>query len=381
MRTLIISLFTLSILATGCTHKPKQPDTNNEETTDTTVSVTAEPDEKPEPIYTHKQLSDLQSQIWKKLETLKGTPVANNAHGGSVIINHVEVKLLVNTPEKQQEFREQVIDSPALLFSGSATPEVDNSIGLNDTLGVYLYPEYPVYSTTTAGVEFVLYNRSGTEISGGLDYFITFQDRDGTWRRLPTEQTFVSLGIGIEPNENKTFYALLYPDVNDNRPGRYRYFHKLKVGGRELLLMAEFRLSDQEKEWKNIAKTLLPEEAKQPRPANSPLVEDKVYDRVEQMPQFPGGRDELIGFINKNLPKEITKEGRTILQFVVEKDGTISNIKVVGSLDETMDKEAIRILKKMPRWIPGKQNGHPVRVKYTILIPFRMDPAFDEILR
>ena len=102
-----------------------------------------------------------------------------------------------------------------------------------------------------------------------------------------------------------------------------------------------------------------------------------VYDCVEQMPSFPGGSQKLKEFIEENLryPKELEEtciQGRVIVRFVVERNGKLSNVKVVKSVDPVLDKEALRIVKLMPRWIPGRQNGITVRVKCYIPIIFRL---------
>ena len=102
-----------------------------------------------------------------------------------------------------------------------------------------------------------------------------------------------------------------------------------------------------------------------------------VYDCVEQMPFFPGGSQKLKEFIEENLryPKELEEtcvQGRVIVRFIVERNGKLSNVKVVKSVHPALDKEAIRIVKLMPRWIPGRQNGITVRVKFYIPIIFRL---------
>ena len=105
--------------------------------------------------------------------------------------------------------------------------------------------------------------------------------------------------------------------------------------------------------------------------------ETKVFDVVEQMPSFPGGDAELMKFLSTHIKYPVVAEengiqGRVIATFVVERDGSISDVKVVKSVDPSLDKEAIRVLKSMPKWIPGKQNGSAVRVKYTVPVTFRL---------
>ena len=106
--------------------------------------------------------------------------------------------------------------------------------------------------------------------------------------------------------------------------------------------------------------------------------EEEVFDKdyFEEMPEFPGGMEKLIQFIEENthLPKCVTYasvEGRSVIEMVVEKDGTLSDFKVVRSLHKDCDAEAIRVLKTMPKWKPGKVCGKPIRVKYTVPVQFR----------
>ncbi len=105
---------------------------------------------------------------------------------------------------------------------------------------------------------------------------------------------------------------------------------------------------------------------------------DKTFDVVEQMPEFPGGTSELMKFLSMNIkyPEAAEKaglQGRVVVTFIVEKDGTVSNAKVVKSVSEELDAEALRVINAMPKWKPGMQKGQPVRVKYTIPISFRLN--------
>ena len=105
--------------------------------------------------------------------------------------------------------------------------------------------------------------------------------------------------------------------------------------------------------------------------------ESKVFDVVEQMPSFPGGQAALMQWLSSNISYPVIAaengvQGRVIVQFVVEKDGSISDVQVVKSVDPSLDKEAARVVSKMPTWIPGKQNGAAVRVKYTVPVTFKL---------
>ncbi|WP_338336112.1 TonB family protein [Marseilla massiliensis] len=106
-------------------------------------------------------------------------------------------------------------------------------------------------------------------------------------------------------------------------------------------------------------------------------VEEKVFDVVEQMPQFPGGDAALFEYLSTHIKyptiaEENGVQGRVIVTFVVERDGSITDVKVVKSVDPSLDKEASRVVAGMPKWIPGKQNGSAVRVKYTVPVTFRL---------
>lgn len=108
-----------------------------------------------------------------------------------------------------------------------------------------------------------------------------------------------------------------------------------------------------------------------------PVEEEKVFDVVEQMPSFPGGDVALMQYLQKNIKYPVVAEengvqGRVIVTFVVERDGSITDVKVAKSVDPSLDKEAMRVVKSMPNWIPGKQNGSAVRVKFTVPVTFRL---------
>jgi len=108
------------------------------------------------------------------------------------------------------------------------------------------------------------------------------------------------------------------------------------------------------------------------------VVEDKVYTVIEQMPQYPGGESELMSYIAKNLKYPVIAQengiqGKVILRFVVSKSGVVDKIEVVRSLDPACDKEAVRVVRTLQRWIPGKQNGVNVSVFYTLPIAFKLE--------
>ena len=114
-----------------------------------------------------------------------------------------------------------------------------------------------------------------------------------------------------------------------------------------------------------------------PPPAPKPEVATKVFDVVEEMPSFPGGQGALMSYLASNIKYPVVAQengvqGRVIVSFVVERDVSISDVRVARSVDPSLDREAQRVVKSMPRWKPGKQNGSAVRVKYTVPVVFRL---------
>lgn len=105
--------------------------------------------------------------------------------------------------------------------------------------------------------------------------------------------------------------------------------------------------------------------------------EQTIFEVVEEMPDFPGGQAALMSYLSKNIKyptiaQENGTQGRVIVQFVVNKDGSIVDAVVARSIDPYLDKEALRVIGTMPKWKPGMQRGKPVRVKYTVPVMFRL---------
>ena len=118
-------------------------------------------------------------------------------------------------------------------------------------------------------------------------------------------------------------------------------------------------------------------EIEQPKPEPKKEEDNKVFDVVEQQPAFPGGQGALLSWLSQNIhypavAEENGIQGRVVVSFVVEKDGSISNVQVVRGVDPSLDKEAARVVKSMPKWTPGKQNGQAVRVKYNVPVTFKL---------
>jgi protein TonB len=103
----------------------------------------------------------------------------------------------------------------------------------------------------------------------------------------------------------------------------------------------------------------------------------QIFTVVEEMPEFPGGMNELLKYLAKSIKYPVIAQengiqGRVICAFVVNRDGSIVDAEVLRGVDPSLDKEALRVIMAMPKWKPGKQRGKPVRVKYTVPVTFRL---------
>ena len=104
---------------------------------------------------------------------------------------------------------------------------------------------------------------------------------------------------------------------------------------------------------------------------------EKTFDVVEQMPSFPGGNGALMSYLSSNVRCPVSAQnngiqGRVVVSFIVEKDGSISDAQVERSVDPSLDREALRVIRSMPRWNPGKKSGVPVRTRYNVPVSFRL---------
>jgi TonB family protein len=105
---------------------------------------------------------------------------------------------------------------------------------------------------------------------------------------------------------------------------------------------------------------------------------DAVYVNVQEMPQYPGGNNVLLEYLRANIKypaicRENRIQGRVLVSFIINKDGSIEAPRVVRGVHEALDYEALRVISEMPVWEPGRLNGEPVRVMYTIPVNFRLN--------
>ena len=122
---------------------------------------------------------------------------------------------------------------------------------------------------------------------------------------------------------------------------------------------------------------LLPVLAQETGERKDSVKQDSIYCGIPYTyPSFPGGQEAMLQFLKENLlwpDVEADVQGRVIVTFVVETDGSLTDLKVVRGLDPAFDKEALRIVKSMPKWIPGTQNGQPIRVRYSVPVTFKLE--------
>ena len=339
--------------------------------------------------FTQKQLKEILNVIDSKREKLTDECLKSNLMSWGMGSHHIHVTFIMNTPEARKAFRKKIIDSPAVLFDGTADNTPNDYIGVSDTLGILLQSDYPVYSTQSKRATFVLVNHSQVTLESGESYYITYEDRQGVWRNLPIHTIFNCVAHIIGPGKNKHLSGSLYPEIHHNKPGRYRFFYPVTFTdtGRNITLMAEFRLTDNPQELAEGQKekrSAIPS-TQDNRPVGTittsvpevPTEDNSLFKIVECMPEFPGGMKGCLDFIQTEMcyPEEAKKagiQGRVILQFIIEKDGTPAQPRIVRSVHPLLDKEALRIIRQMPKWTPGKQDGKPQRVLYTIPISFRL---------
>ena len=140
-----------------------------------------------------------------------------------------------------------------------------------------------------------------------------------------------------------------------------------------------FGQKDNEKgtEDRNVTRTLKEEVVVEKKVEAPKEVKEEVFRSVEQMPQFPGGEAALMKYLQSHInyppmAAENNVQGRVVVQFVVDKTGKVGEVKVVRSVDKDLDKEAVRVCKSLPKFTPGRQNGQPVSVWYTLPVTFKL---------
>lgn len=201
--------------------------------------------------YTNKELQPILEELGKRILRCPRKKITENVWGWYSDANGIVVQLNWNTPKIRTLFRQEVMNSPAIRFEGEEKLIADNRSFASDTLGIKLQPVYAAYADTASYATFVLQNQSQRTIECGEAYHITFEKEPNDWYELPVHGIFNSIACLVEPSGNHVIKAHLSPHVLPNKPGRYRLFYEVSLTKprKRILLMTEFKLSNQEEEF------------------------------------------------------------------------------------------------------------------------------------
>jgi protein TonB len=211
------------------------------------------------------------------------------------------------------------------------------------------------------------------EILGGIDDVFTISDITNIEEQVP-EENIINKEITPPPPPLKSTLQFTPPVITeDSKVNEEKEMKSIE----ELNEKKDIQISIATVEGTNDKNAVDIAELKEHKVIVAEPEVEKPFITVEQMPQFPGGDAELMKFIGSNLKyptiaAENGIEGRVVIRFVVTKEGSVSDVQVVRSLDPSCDKEAVRVVKTMPKWVPGKQNGRNVPVYYTLPVLFRL---------
>lgn len=283
---------------------------------------------------------------------------------------------MVNSEALQKEFRQKVLNYAAIVVNDGKEDVVTyfTQPMCTDTFGIKMYTEKAVYPLNTESVAVRIVNRSGRSISMGSPYQVLRKEGE-KWLSLPGATVWTLEERFLPSNKIYPFSASLYPSLHVLTPGIYRVVKEMDIGDnyRDWYFAAEFRIGNEVEE----------RDAADKEPSSKPLQEvveekdmDIAYDVVEEMPEFPGGMSALMDFIRKNLnyDKSLVPETvvipRVIVQFVIDEEGNIIHPVVLRGLNLELDEEALRVVRLMPKWKPGRQSGKPQKVRYAIPVYF-----------
>lgn len=227
--------------------------------------------------------------------------------------------------------------------SGVNTIYVNNDITPND--GKYRAWVKFTYRNTKAGIAERIHNAKRLRLPG-LSYFLILKEFDTEKKQSRDIATYIYRKDGV------------LIDKETNEYGEFEYIVPNSV--EEDLL--NFVSNQMDK------KTAVNEEKDS---------DENIYDVVEQMPAFQGGQGALLSFLSTTVkyPAEAQAngiQGRVTVSFVIEEDGSLTDARVTRSVDPALDKEALRVINSMPKWIPGKENGRNVRVRFNAPVQFKL---------
>ncbi|NDV57582.1 energy transducer TonB [Bacteroides sp. 519] len=216
-----------------------------------------------------------------------------------------------------------------------------------------------------------LESRKGTWFSMGLMIVLAFMFIAFEWTEY--DKKYETASLANDPTFELTLLPVTYPEPPKPPPPAPAVVEELHIveGTEEVddIYMESPEDLGQVVDIKYVPILIEEEEEK--------VDETEIFAIAEKMPEFPGGTAALFEYLNKSIKYptvaiETGTQGKVITQFVVDKDGSISDIQVVRSVDPYLDKEAIRVIRAMPKWSPGMQRNKAVRVKYTVPVVFRL---------
>lgn len=193
-------------------------------------------------VYSQAELHTILEEMRQRLDATEDSALIVNVQYTGSGVHDISIMLMVNTPEWRERFRREVMDSPAFVFGGwDGRPIRCTKAGTGDTLGVRLFPEHRAIPHTSKDVRFFLSNTRKDEIYYGSEYWVAYE-RDGEWYDLPGPFAFTLEERICCPESRDTLSIDLFPEVNENRPGRYRFFKEVQIEGKDVMMMAEFEM-------------------------------------------------------------------------------------------------------------------------------------------
>ena len=377
MKTHLIPILLAAVFLTACRPQASKPEAIPADITSAAGSLPASngpetytslPQLDTNQIYTQKELRHIQDSLAWRLQAVTDDTVGENVTGYGLGQNHVLVSLRRATPRLIEQFRRKVMDSPAIKFSGPDTLFPNTFTAPTEVRGVSLRALTSVLPLSDRIVTLELINRGDVPVFYGEMYSMTYEDPKGVWRNYPGEDFFIAVEHELPARSVHRLTARLYPLVNEHFPTRFRYFHRVGIGSaHDILLMCEFRLADVS------APTLLSPTIEPGLTRSDARTEAvKVYDITDQMPEFPGGYEALWSYTLQRLPIGSQIQGHVLVELVIDTDGSLANVKIYRSIDPWLDEEALRIVRTMPRWKPGRNKGRTVPVRLIIPIIFRL---------
>ena len=320
------------------------------------------------PIYPVDELKLIRDTLHMQLRLLDNDTVRQNFIDDVPGFAYIRIRLIRATEQHIEQFRRTVMDSPVFIFDGVDCPDENPVTAPADTLGVSLRVLTSVAPLSAGSIALELVNRSDSTVFLESRGFLTYEEAPGLWIDYPGCDEFTVVSYKVHPRSVYSFTADLFPFVNEHFPTRFRYFHRMDIGSaHDILLMCEFRLADVS------APTTLPPTIEPGLTRSDARTEAvKVYDITDQMPEFPGGYEALWSYTLQRLPIGSQIQGRVLVELVIDTDGSLANVKIYRSIDPWLDEEALRIVRSMPRWKPGRNKGRTVPVRLIIPIIFRL---------